>query len=93
MCGQSSINADGMKYVEDPSFLCGVLTPHVVRAATFFGSIPWLGTRVGYIPGAAGPLNTLFARGEELVSKRLARGSDSRDLFYYLVSSVYSSFW
>ena len=55
------------------------------RIAFHLGQIPWLGICLGYIPGAAGPLNMLLEHGRSLAKKRVARGSSSRDLFYYLV--------
>lgn len=56
------------------------------RFGIFLGHLAWLGIYISYIPGAAGPLNTLLARGRELATKRIARGSSSRDLFHYLVN-------
>ncbi|PIL28313.1 cytochrome P450 [Ganoderma sinense ZZ0214-1] len=48
------------------------------------GQIPWLGIYLGYIPGAGGPLNLLLEHGRQQTKKRIARGSSTRDLFYYL---------
>ncbi|KAI0752497.1 high nitrogen upregulated cytochrome P450 monooxygenase 2 [Daedaleopsis nitida] len=53
-------------------------------AAKFLSQVPWLGIYVGYIPGAAGPLNKLMEGGRQLAAKRLARGSTTHDLFHYL---------
>ncbi|RPD52947.1 high nitrogen upregulated cytochrome P450 monooxygenase 2 [Lentinus tigrinus ALCF2SS1-7] len=55
-----------------------------MRIATFLGHVPWLSIYIGYIPGAAGPLNKLLASGAAFARKRVARGSQTRDLFHYL---------
>ncbi|KAM5536556.1 hypothetical protein V8D89_009833 [Ganoderma adspersum] len=52
--------------------------------AFHLGQLPWLGIYLGYIPGAGGPLNMLLEHGRTLAKKRVARGSSTRDLFYYL---------
>ncbi|KAI0715498.1 hypothetical protein C8T65DRAFT_694743 [Cerioporus squamosus] len=39
---------------------------------------------LGRIPGAAGPLNKLLESGSDFASKRIGRGSHTRDLFHYL---------
>ena len=52
----------------------------------FIAQLPWLGIYMGYIPGAAGPVNKLLEYGRKQTIQRLARGSTTRDLFHYLVS-------
>ncbi|KAH9938835.1 high nitrogen upregulated cytochrome P450 monooxygenase 2 [Epithele typhae] len=52
--------------------------------ATFFAQLPWLAIYVGYIPGAAVPLNMLFRHARALAQGRVDRGSTARDLFHYL---------
>ncbi|TBU27634.1 high nitrogen upregulated cytochrome P450 monooxygenase 2 [Dichomitus squalens] len=55
-----------------------------IVAGLFIGQVPWLGIYLGYIPGATGPINTLLDYGREQSMKRVAQGSITRDLFYYL---------
>ena len=47
---------------------------------------PWIGVYLRKIPAITGPLHTLIARCGEQAKTRLARGSETRDLFYFLVS-------
>ncbi|PIL28304.1 cytochrome P450 [Ganoderma sinense ZZ0214-1] len=54
------------------------------QIAFHLGQVPWLGIYVGHIPGAGGPLNLLLEHGRALTKTRVARGSSTRDLFYYL---------
>lgn len=60
----------------------------VSRIANFLGQIPWLGAYLGYIPGVVGPLNMLLEYAQKEMTKRLAEGSSTRDLFYYLVRTA-----
>ena len=55
--------------------------------AVFFSRVPWLGPYVGYIPGAGRALGALQSRCREFTMQRIQRGSNSRDLFHYLVST------
>ncbi|KAI1786948.1 high nitrogen upregulated cytochrome P450 monooxygenase 2 [Ganoderma leucocontextum] len=52
--------------------------------AFHLGQLPWLGIYLGHIPGAGGPLNMLLEHGRKETTKRVAKGSSTRDLFYYL---------
>ena len=58
----------------------------------FIAQLPWLGIYMGYIPGAAGPVNKLLEYGRKQTIQRLARGSTTRDLFHYLVSTFLGHF-
>ncbi|PIL27952.1 hypothetical protein GSI_15693 [Ganoderma sinense ZZ0214-1] len=54
------------------------------QVATFLGQIPWLGVYLGHVPGITGPLNVLLEYAQKETTRRLAQGSSTRDLFYYL---------
>ncbi|PIL26841.1 cytochrome P450 [Ganoderma sinense ZZ0214-1] len=54
------------------------------QVATFLGQIPWLGVYLGYIPGITGLLKVLLEYALNETTRRLAQGSSTRDLFYYL---------
>ena len=56
----------------------------------FFGHVPWLGVYVGKIPAASGNLAALLNDGAQRVTARLKRGSETKDLFHYLVSHLFS---
>ena len=49
---------------------------------------PWLITYLRFIPGAAKVRRRVFAITEEYVNRRVEQGSNIKDLFYYLVSSI-----
>ena len=59
--------------------------------ATFFGHMPWLGVYVGKIPALTGNLKVLFNNSVERATARLKRGSERKDLFYYLVRRLPSA--
>ncbi|PIL28305.1 cytochrome P450 [Ganoderma sinense ZZ0214-1] len=52
--------------------------------AFHLGQLPWLGIYLGYVPGASGPVNIVLEHSRTLTKKRIAEGSSTRDLFYYL---------
>ena len=54
--------------------------------ATFFGHVPWLGVYMGKIPAVTGNLVVLLNDCVKRTTARLARGSEQKDLFHYLVS-------
>ena len=47
--------------------------------------MPWLGVYVGKIPGATGNLQILLDHCVRFTMARVQRGSDTKDLFHYLV--------
>ena len=47
--------------------------------------MPWLGVYVGKIPGATGNLQILLDHCVRFTTARVQRGSDTKDLFHYLV--------
>ena len=60
---------------------------HFNSAGMIFSNVPWLGAYVRCIPPLVAPLNTLHDRCRNLATQRIMRGSETRDLFYYLVGT------
>ena len=50
-------------------------------------TLPWLGVYLGKIPSAAGAMVAFQENARRLAKERLERGSETRDLYHYLVSS------
>ncbi|CAL1708185.1 unnamed protein product [Somion occarium] len=46
---------------------------------------PWIFAFLKYIPGAASGIKTARRAGQEVADKRMKRGSNSRDLYHYLL--------
>ncbi|KAI1784220.1 high nitrogen upregulated cytochrome P450 monooxygenase 2 [Ganoderma leucocontextum] len=77
--GGSELLRDG----EEDNFW-SILEKGSCNFAVFFSRVPWLGPYVGYIPGAGRALGVLQSRCRKFTMKRIHRGSNTRDLFYYL---------
>src|ERR1700729_3547502 len=58
------------------------------RLFTIVAHTPWLFTYLRFIPGAAKVRTRVFDISKEYVNHRVEQGSNIKDLFYYLVSSI-----
>ena len=65
-----------------------IFDPAYDRLFTIVAHIPWLITYLRFIPGAAKVQTRVFAIAEKYVNHRVEQGSNIKDLFYYLVSSI-----
>ena len=62
----------------------------VCRTATFFGHVPWFGILLGRIPWVFLGNKAFLATCRNNAARRLARGTQTPDLFHYLVSALFS---
>ncbi len=62
-------------------------TEHFLSFATILHTLPWLGAYLFKIPGSVKPLLSMQQTTARLAEERFKRGSKTRDLYYYLVSS------
>ena len=61
----------------------------VRSVCTIMHTLPWLGVYLGKIPSAAGAMVAFQENARRLAKERLERGSETRDLYHYLVSSSF----
>jgi hypothetical protein len=69
-----------------PSWLQNVLMPLPFRVAHIYEQVPWLAYYVGYIPSAGEDNKVMRTMCIAQTERRIAAGTTSKDLFYFLVS-------